>query len=218
MASLLVGEAYCSALRMLAAHHGVHYQGLSSASRQVPGLSPSLRRRLQRLDAAYQIVRHITQPYVEKMLQEIQDSLVPLDAPSPHDTPCSLPSSTCSARQQVEKYPSGEIPADRESRSGAGVSWQPEAHLVAEDVMLEEVFVEEIMNVKVASLPMEETCVVADSDVDAKIDLEIVQEAWKVVPPCPKRYCFRSGGRGFMIPCRACGRDSLFGLCGDCNS
>ena len=163
MAAALVTEAYGQSLRLLAAHHGVHYQGLAAAARKVPGLSPSLRRRLQRLDTTYQIVRHITEPYISQMMTELEACLV------------------------VKVAAEEPVVAEVHVTAAEKVADVAEAEVVKEMEHMEELVVE-----------------------DTK-----VQEAWKVAPPSPKRYCFR---RSFMIPCRACGRDSLFGLCGDCTS
>ena len=71
-ASALVFAVHGALLRHLAAASGVHYQGLQQAARHLrTAVPPQLVRRLMHLDAAYNVVRHITGPSCQALLAEV---------------------------------------------------------------------------------------------------------------------------------------------------
>ena len=63
------------ALRLTAAHSGIHFQGLSQASRYMKGLSTSSRRRLMHIDIAFNLIRHITSPSCDKFIEGLKEEL-----------------------------------------------------------------------------------------------------------------------------------------------
>ena len=71
----LIMELHGRALRLTAAHSGVHVQGLSHASRFLKGLSTTSRRRLIHIDIAYNLIRHITSPYANDFIQNLEQEL-----------------------------------------------------------------------------------------------------------------------------------------------
>ena len=76
-ATVLVAELHGEVLRILALAAQRHFQGLGQATRwHRDKLSSSLRRRLLRLEAAYQVMRHITEPLVTELLDEVGHGLV----------------------------------------------------------------------------------------------------------------------------------------------
>ena len=74
MAAALVLDAHGRSLRLLSALEGRHFTGLSQASRTVK-LPSRLRRQLRDLDAAAAFVRHITEPRITLLLDEITEAL-----------------------------------------------------------------------------------------------------------------------------------------------
>ena len=73
-AEALVGRLHGCALRLLASHADQHYTGIAQASRSLP-LSGRMRKKLQRLDSAFAVLRHITEPYVEHFLADLEAEL-----------------------------------------------------------------------------------------------------------------------------------------------
>ena len=71
----LVAACHSEALRKLASFHDRHFQGLAAASRYKNVLPAALRKRLLRLDAAFQVNRHITAPYVRDLVDELSGAL-----------------------------------------------------------------------------------------------------------------------------------------------
>eukprot|EP00973_Karenia_brevis_P066777 9283802-Karenia_brevis.AAC.1 len=60
-AATIIAQLHAQLLRMLSQTAGVPFQGLSQAARFKPlGLSSSLRRKLNQLDDAHNVCRHIT--------------------------------------------------------------------------------------------------------------------------------------------------------------
>ena len=63
------------ALRLTAAHCGIHFQGLSHASRCLKELSTPSRRRLIHIDIAFNLIRHITSPSCDKFITGLEKEL-----------------------------------------------------------------------------------------------------------------------------------------------
>ena len=61
-------------LRTMAGHAGSHFQGLEAAARSLRIQGP-LRKRLQRVDAAASLLRHITAPWVAGLLLDLEAAL-----------------------------------------------------------------------------------------------------------------------------------------------
>ena len=74
-ASVLIGQTHGDALRLLAWRTGKHFQGLAHPARKVSGLSTRMRRRLQCLDMAHSLVRHITTVSAKSFLEELASEL-----------------------------------------------------------------------------------------------------------------------------------------------
>eukprot|EP00401_Gymnodinium_catenatum_P066589 CAMPEP_0117601554 /NCGR_PEP_ID=MMETSP0784-20121206/77096_1 /TAXON_ID=39447 /ORGANISM="" /LENGTH=355 /DNA_ID=CAMNT_0005404287 /DNA_START=77 /DNA_END=1140 /DNA_ORIENTATION=- len=73
-ASALVFDAHGQCLRLLTSFSGRHASGLAQAARSAP-LTARLRRKLIRLDSAFQVVRHITLPSVQSLVNNVVDEL-----------------------------------------------------------------------------------------------------------------------------------------------
>eukprot|EP00969_Alexandrium_andersonii_P184400 8146654-Alexandrium_andersonii.AAC.1 len=58
----LASQLHGRALRLLAAHCDVHFEGLAVAVRKAPSLTARTKRRLLYLDTACSVLRHITKP------------------------------------------------------------------------------------------------------------------------------------------------------------
>jgi len=74
----LIAECHGEALRMLCDHAKVHYSGLTVAARIVNrsgAIDARLRRKLEVLDNAYAVVRHITQVSCSTLLEEVSTRL-----------------------------------------------------------------------------------------------------------------------------------------------
>jgi hypothetical protein len=111
-AGTLVLESHGALLRLLAKASGRHVTGLSQASCSLQGMPLRLKKRLQRLDLACAIVRHITQPYVEELTKEVTLFLDNWPAAS-------------ASRGVAEGLPSSEVDADASDEalsSASGVS------------------------------------------------------------------------------------------------
>ena len=78
-ASALLLDAHGLALRLVAKLTGKHFQGLGQASR-LPGLTSRLRRQLRDLDVAAAFVRHITEPRITMLLQDIEAGFMDIEA------------------------------------------------------------------------------------------------------------------------------------------
>jgi len=70
----LIAQAHGSCLRALCASAGDHYEGLSVAARRVV-TDRRLLKRLVKLDMAYQIVRHVTEPSAARIVREVVEHL-----------------------------------------------------------------------------------------------------------------------------------------------
>ena len=70
-ADTLICTLHGDALRMVCLRSDRHYMGLSQAARSL-GLPGRLRKRLQRLDDAFAVVRHITAPLAAGLLEDIE--------------------------------------------------------------------------------------------------------------------------------------------------
>lgn len=71
----LIGHARSAALRTMCARSGRTYQGLAQAARECI-LDHKLRKKLVRLDAAYNIARQITEPSAQRLLEAVNASFV----------------------------------------------------------------------------------------------------------------------------------------------
>ena len=73
-AETLVGSLHGQALRRVCASSGQHFQGLSQACRalRLPG---RVQKRLRRLDEAFAVMRHITEPFMVSFLDELDTAL-----------------------------------------------------------------------------------------------------------------------------------------------
>ena len=70
-AHALVALAHGACLRALCARDARHYQGLAQAAR-TSRIASALRRKLIRLDTAFNITRHITKPYIEALVDSVE--------------------------------------------------------------------------------------------------------------------------------------------------
>ena len=102
------------ALRLTAAHSGVHVQGLSHASRFLKGLSTTSRRRLIHIDIAYNLIRHITSPYANDFVQNLEQELSGRDQNSGDHKDKEGDSS----RKGSKKTPQAEGPTSYSASSG----------------------------------------------------------------------------------------------------
>ena len=75
-AASLIAAYHGQLLRMLSDATGRHSQGLSQAAKvaRVPSL---LRRRLQRLEIAFHITRHVTTAYLDQLARDVEDHMPP---------------------------------------------------------------------------------------------------------------------------------------------
>ena len=71
----LVVQLHGSSLRSLAAYHNAHCEGLDAAARRTAVLSNRMKQRLLRVDATFNVIRHLTSPCVKSLLQELHDEL-----------------------------------------------------------------------------------------------------------------------------------------------
>ena len=74
-AASLVFHAHGEALRRLAVACRFHPQGLTEAARKCRKLSNPLKRRLERLDTTFCVLRHITGPYIENLIDDVDREL-----------------------------------------------------------------------------------------------------------------------------------------------
>ena len=75
-AAALLADTHARLLRLLSAHTGQHFSGLAVAARRTPGILPNqVVRRLQQLDIAHNIVRHVTLPSCTQLVLEVQSCL-----------------------------------------------------------------------------------------------------------------------------------------------
>ena len=75
---LLVLQLHGHLLRLIASRSGSHFQGLSQAARclrQSGQISPNLGKKLQQVDAAYNLIRHITSISVQAFSENIEREL-----------------------------------------------------------------------------------------------------------------------------------------------
>ena len=72
----LLADVHGRALRVVAGHAGQHFQGLGHASRVMKALPGPIRRRKANLDVAYAFARHITAPFVQDFLAELEQQLL----------------------------------------------------------------------------------------------------------------------------------------------
>ena len=76
MAHLLIFETHASALRLLSECSGMHFSGLEAAGRHYRRKMPgAFWKKLQRLDHAFALVRHITAPGARDFLEAIQQAI-----------------------------------------------------------------------------------------------------------------------------------------------
>eukprot|EP00969_Alexandrium_andersonii_P319176 14099413-Alexandrium_andersonii.AAC.1 len=74
----LASQLHGRALRLLAAHFGIHFEGLAAAVCNVPSILYRTRRRLLNLDTASGILR--TKPFCDGLLQDLVGELaIPLE-------------------------------------------------------------------------------------------------------------------------------------------
>ena len=75
----LISVARGKALRALCAGSGRHFEGLAAAARaSFPGpcrKNQALRKKLVKLDVAYQVARHISEPSIGELIEQVQDRL-----------------------------------------------------------------------------------------------------------------------------------------------
>ena len=71
---VLIAELHGQALREVCQHSGRHFSGLSQAARALP-LPSRMRKKLQRLDVAFAVVRHTTGPSCENFMAELRGVL-----------------------------------------------------------------------------------------------------------------------------------------------
>ena len=74
MADLVIFGCHGQLLRTMAAHAGVHFEGISTVARRLR-LPQRLKRRVLQLDAAYHLVRHITQQSADQLVAELHKEL-----------------------------------------------------------------------------------------------------------------------------------------------
>ena len=77
----LVCTLHGEALRLMAATAQRHFQGVAQAARSLP-LSGRMRKKLLRLDAAFAVLRHISQPYVDTLMKDLAAELADASATS----------------------------------------------------------------------------------------------------------------------------------------
>ena len=99
-AEALVGKLHGQVLRLMALHSGKHFAGVAQAARSLP-LAGRTKKRLQRLDAAFTVLRHITQPFADQFLQEVAAELEQLQLTR---STCSTPPSTSAPAVRAEIY------------------------------------------------------------------------------------------------------------------
>ena len=79
----MISATHAEILRLLAANTGIHFQGLAQAARSKHlGLSTKTRRHLTTLDAAHNLVRHITSVSAARLVQEISPATSDSEPPS----------------------------------------------------------------------------------------------------------------------------------------
>eukprot|EP00929_Paragymnodinium_shiwhaense_P041467 TRINITY_DN21528_c0_g2_i5.p2 TRINITY_DN21528_c0_g2~~TRINITY_DN21528_c0_g2_i5.p2 ORF type:complete len:116 (+),score=13.58 TRINITY_DN21528_c0_g2_i5:88-435(+) len=66
----LLAECRGTALRILSEYKNIHFQGLQVASRRCQELPRPLRKRLMQMEIAHNIVRHVTLPSCNALLNE----------------------------------------------------------------------------------------------------------------------------------------------------
>ena len=72
MAARLIGDLHYELLAATSAAAGVHFQGLQQAGRFFQkSLNAQQRRRLVNLDIAFQVSRHITEPFAKQFVMDI---------------------------------------------------------------------------------------------------------------------------------------------------
>ena len=76
MVEALVAELHGKILRIVCLHAGRHFQGSHQAVRAL-GLPNRMMKKLQRLADAHAVIRHIGQPYMDGMANELQIALAP---------------------------------------------------------------------------------------------------------------------------------------------
>ena len=99
-AEALVGKLHGQVLRLMALHSGKHFAGVAQAARSLP-LAGRTKKRLQRLDAAFTVLRHITQPFADQFLKEVAAELEHLQPMRPT---CSNPPSASAPAVRAESY------------------------------------------------------------------------------------------------------------------
>jgi len=122
--SALVSELHGCLLRLIAARTASHHQGLASAARSLKGKIPdSMVKKLIRVDTAFQINRHITNPSSAKLLRDLQTAMEKADTasgPAPGSRVESLPSASARIEPvfydeiQVKAMQDGEVQTDAE--------------------------------------------------------------------------------------------------------
>eukprot|EP00929_Paragymnodinium_shiwhaense_P041460 TRINITY_DN21528_c0_g1_i1.p1 TRINITY_DN21528_c0_g1~~TRINITY_DN21528_c0_g1_i1.p1 ORF type:complete len:265 (+),score=24.56 TRINITY_DN21528_c0_g1_i1:82-876(+) len=68
---LLLAECHGAALRILSEYKNIHFQGLQVASRRCQELPRPLRKRLMQMEIAHNIVRHVTLPSCNALLNDL---------------------------------------------------------------------------------------------------------------------------------------------------
>ena len=74
----LVASAHGRALRLLADHHGRHFEGLQQAIRitkATRGLPQRLAKQLLNPETSFNVLRHNTAPYVDVMIRDLESAL-----------------------------------------------------------------------------------------------------------------------------------------------
>ena len=118
-AEMLIYHLHCSLLRTVASTTQLHFQGLAQAARhlRVRGLvSSTVAKKLQNIDGAYNLCRHITsvssQNFADQVSREILTGLSSNTASSNTASPCSLV-------VEVASCDGSRSPVDADTRIGA---------------------------------------------------------------------------------------------------
>ena len=76
-------------LRLLSVHAGCHCQGIHQASRRCRGLTPAQCKRIRNDEVAFNVMRHITAPFVDGFVAEVSLQLAGGTQRQDHGELCS---------------------------------------------------------------------------------------------------------------------------------
>ena len=111
-AAALIASLHGRLLRLSCAHRKQHFEGLAAAARSLHSnhiISCKLKNRLAKLDIVFGFTRHISEPFADALITELQDALVAQDAGASVLASVSSPSSTSAPSSSARSCGSASV-------------------------------------------------------------------------------------------------------------